>query len=217
MVESIGFKSLWLLARYVPGLLIRWRFPRERLASLVYVDVRPRHDSVVLELHPGGTARLYGQLINLCPTSIELDRAHFSLHCGGGEVKFVELAKRWFEIGEIAEMNLHAQISGEVAAAIARFPENPISLDGHIEFNSAVRPFAKSVGSLAGTFWPTTARGQQLLYGGRTQPPRQQVSGLGVRLPGWSPKVADTSFVPVLPRRWRVPKRLRAAMFLLAR
>jgi hypothetical protein len=104
----------------------------------------------VLELHPNGAARLYLQVINLCPARIELDRAHFSLICGGGEIKFMELAKREFEIGEVAEIYLHAQIPTEVADSIARSPDNPVSLHGHIEFNSPVRPFPMTVGTLEG-------------------------------------------------------------------
>lgn len=150
MVEGLGLKSLWMMARYLPTAMIRWRFPRERLASLVYLDIRPRHDGVVLEMHPNGAARLYLQIINLCPAPIELDRAYFSLICGAGEIKFIELAKRRFEIGELAEIYLHAQIPSEVADSIARLPDNPISLHGHIEFNSPLRQFPKMVGTLEG-------------------------------------------------------------------
>jgi hypothetical protein len=138
------------MARYLLAALIRWRFPRDRLASLVYLDIRPRHDGIVLEMHPNGAARLYLQIINLCPAPIELDRAYFYLICGGGEIKFMELAKRQFAIGELAEIYLHAQIPSEVADSIARAPDNPVSLHGHIEFNSPRRQFPKVVGTLEG-------------------------------------------------------------------
>jgi hypothetical protein len=150
VVENLGLKSLWMLARYLPAALIRWRFPPKRLASLVYLDLRPRHDAVVLELHPNGMAHLYLQVINLCPARVELDRACFSLICGGSEIKFVELAKREFEIGEIAEIYVRAPVPSEVADAISRTPDNAVSLYGHIEFNSPVRTFPKTVGNLEG-------------------------------------------------------------------
>jgi hypothetical protein len=150
MVDNIGLKSLWMLARYLPAALIRWRFPRERLASLVYVDLRPRHDAVVLELHPNGMARLYLQVINLCPTRIELDRAHFSLTCGGGEIQFIELTKREFEIGEVADVYMCMRIPDSIADSVASAPGNPVSLQGHIEFNSPIRAFPRALGSLTG-------------------------------------------------------------------
>jgi hypothetical protein len=150
MIESIGFQSLWALVRYLPSFLIGWYFTKERLASLVHIDLRPRHDPVTLELHPNGVARIYLQVINLCPVPLQLEAADFRLTYSGAQVKFIVIAKRDFGVGSIESLVLQEGISEPAADSIGRSPDNPVTLEGHVEFSSPIRSFAKTVGALEG-------------------------------------------------------------------
>ncbi|MES1983220.1 MAG: hypothetical protein V4443_12205 [Pseudomonadota bacterium] len=151
VIETIPIQGVWLLLRRLPGFLLKRYFTQERLAQLIYVDVRPRHDSA--EVHLGQTAyfNLYLQVINLSPFSVELDRASFRFWFGGGTLDALILKKQTISSGELTTFYISGTIPDGHANQMARlYKDNPVALDGNIEFNCRVRPFAKTVGHLDG-------------------------------------------------------------------
>ncbi len=60
------------------------------------------------------------------------------------------LKKQKIRSGEIASLYIRGTIPDGAAKQAAKHPENPIALDGNIEFNCNVRSFAKNVGHLDG-------------------------------------------------------------------
>jgi len=78
VVDGIAFKSLWVIGRHLPSFFLRLYFTRERLASLVYIDIRARHDSVSIDLSPNAAATIYLQVINLCPLRWSLIGLNFT-------------------------------------------------------------------------------------------------------------------------------------------
>lgn len=133
------------------ALLARRYFRPERLASLVYVDLFPRHESARVDLGQVATYQFFLQIINLSPFELELDRGNFHLSCGGVRLDGLILKKE--KIASGASTNLY--VSGPVpeghANQIAKFWRgNPVLIEGNIEFNCAVRSFAKRVGYLDG-------------------------------------------------------------------
>ena len=150
-IETIPIQGIWSLLRRLPALLLRWYFTPEKLAGLIYIDIRPRHDSAVVYLGQAASFTLYLQAINLSPFSVELDRASFRFWCGGVTLNASILNKQIIGPGEITSLYLHEAIPDGHANQMAKSSEdNPAALDGNIEFNCKVRSFAKRVGHLDG-------------------------------------------------------------------
>lgn len=150
-IEIIPIQGVLGLLRLLPGILLRIYFTRERLAQLIYVDVRPRHDSAVVDLGQTASFTLYLQAINLSPFSVELDRASFSFRFGGAPLGASILKKQIIAPGEIATLYISATIPDGYACQMAALDkDNPATLDGNIEFNCKVQTFAKTVGRLDG-------------------------------------------------------------------
>ncbi len=152
LFESIPLPSMWGLIRRLPAFLLSKAYPSQKLAKLVYVDLRPRHGSATIYLGEVPTFALWLQIINLSPFDIELDRAGFQLRLGGANVKAVILKKQTIAAGEIATVYLNETINEGQAAQFAKtfISGTTIDLEGDIEFNCKVRPFHKSIGPLDG-------------------------------------------------------------------
>lgn len=151
IIETIPIQGLWKLLRALPSFILRWYFTPEKLAQLIYIDLRPRHDSTVVNLGQSATFSLCLQVINLSPFSVELDRASFRFWCGGSTLNASILKKKIITPGEIADLYLNEAIPEGLANQMAKQNEsNRFSLDGNIEFNCKIRSFAKSIGHLDG-------------------------------------------------------------------
>ncbi|KXS32538.1 MAG: Uncharacterized protein AWT59_1371 [Candidatus Gallionella acididurans] len=151
VIETIPIQGLWKLIRFLPGFALRWYFTPEKLAKLIYIDIRPRHDSAVVNLGQTATFTLYLQAINLSPFSVELDRASFRFWFGGVTLNASILKKQVIAPGEIADLYLNEAIPDGHANQMAKQIEgNRVALDGNIEFNCKVRSFAKTLGHLDG-------------------------------------------------------------------
>ncbi len=148
---TIPIQGLWRILRWLPGLFLGWYFPPAKLAQLIYVDMRPRNDSAVVDLGECASFNLNLQAINLSPFPIELDRASFRFWCGGVILNASILKRQLIAPGEIATLYVHEVIPDGHANQMAKMLQsNPVALDGNIEFNCKVRSFAKTVGHLDG-------------------------------------------------------------------
>lgn len=149
-LETIPIQGVWRLLRWLPGFLLRRHFTQDKLAQLIYVDLRPRHNSAVVDLGESASFSLYLMAINLSPFSVELDRASFQFWLGGSTMDASILKKQIIAPGEIVSLYIKGTIPEGPAKQMAKHPENPVALEGNIEFNCTVRSFAKTVGHLDG-------------------------------------------------------------------
>jgi len=156
-IEIIPIQGLWKILRWLPGFLLRWYFTPEKLAQLIYIDMRPRHDSAVMDLGQSASFRLCLQAINLSPFPVELDRANFRFWCVGATMNASILKKKAIAPGEIVELYIEEAIqdghANHMATLIKANPyalDTQVAIDGNIEFNCKVRSFAKTVGHLDG-------------------------------------------------------------------
>jgi hypothetical protein len=149
-LETIPIQSIWRLLRWLPSFLLRQYFTKERLAQLIYVDLRPRNDSAVIDLGDTASFSLYLLAINLSPFSVELDRASFRFWLGGKTINTYILNKKTIASGEIVNLYIDGAIPDGPANHMAKNPDNPIALDGNIEFNCSICSFAKIIGNLSG-------------------------------------------------------------------
>ena len=152
--EALSIQGLWPILKKVPALtsvLMAWYFTPRRLASLVYVDIQPRHESARVELAGIGRFQIYLHIINLSPFEVELDRANFEFWCAGVELSASVLKKEIIKSGQSVGLPVRGTISESQAKAIdLHFDQNRSHLTGNIEFNCKVRHFAKELGHLSG-------------------------------------------------------------------
>lgn len=153
-IHGIPIKSIWSFLRWLPVAILRKVFPKERLAQLQYVDVIPRHDSVVIDLSEAATFRIVLQIINLSPFEIELDRAEFSFYLAGTELKSTVLYKQPFEPGVPQHLTISGSISDGHANRIGRTLANQFdssaAMQGWIAFNCSLHSFVRQVVHLDG-------------------------------------------------------------------
>lgn len=152
--DLVSVTGLWPILRRIPWLVAlvgRWYFTPERLASLVYVDLFPRHESARVDLGGVASFQLHLQLMNLTPFELELDRANFRFYCGGLPLETHVLERRKIRSGASESLFLSGTIADGAANQIAAvFRGNQAYLEGNIEFNCSLRSFARKVGSLSG-------------------------------------------------------------------
>lgn len=153
-LDLVAIQGLWPVLQKAPRLvafLARWYFTPERLASLVYVDVFPRNESVRIDLGQVSTFQFFLQIINLSPFEMELDRANFTLSCGGVGLDGLILKKEKISSGKSINLLVSGSVPDGHACQIAKFwKNNQAAIYGNIEFNSIVRSFSRRVGSLDG-------------------------------------------------------------------
>jgi hypothetical protein len=149
-LDTFPIQGIWRFLRWLPGFLLRMRFTQEKLSQLIYVDLRPRHSSAVVDLGETASFSLHLLAINLSPFPVELDRASFRFWLGGSTIDASILKKQVIATGEITTLYIRGTIPDGAAKQAAKYPDNPIALDGHIEFNCSVRSFAKDIGHLDG-------------------------------------------------------------------
>ncbi len=152
MVEVLSsIRGLWPVLRHVPAILLRWYFSQERMAGLIYVDMQPRHESVRVDLGDYATMNAYLQIINLSPFEIEVDRASFQVICGGAVLEAAILKKQKLASGQIGLLIFTSTISDGAARLVARHSDNLYARAvGHLELNSSVRSFSRTIGGLDG-------------------------------------------------------------------
>lgn len=151
VIESIPVQTIWTALRWIPGILLRRRFTRDKMAQLIYCDLRPRHDPVTIDLGLTPTYKVWLQVINLSPFAIELDRASFQFWCGGSILNASILDKKTIAPGEITSIFIRDTIPDGHAGQIAKDIDNSqFALEGNIEFNCSITPFSKKIGHLDG-------------------------------------------------------------------
>lgn len=150
-MDGLSITHIWRFLTWLPKFVLRRIFTKEKLADLILVDVRPRHDYATVNLGDVATFDLWIQIINLSPFEVELDRANLGFTCGGTTVKSYFLKKEIILPGEIKEMYVTESISDGQANQIAKTLDNhqtTISMDA--EFNCTLHSFTKITGSLTG-------------------------------------------------------------------
>lgn len=150
MLDTIPIGGLFAFFNWLPPFVLRRFFPPAKLAQLIYVDIKPR-SRATLDLGQAASFTIYLQAINLSPFVVELDRASFRFYCGGQTINASILNKQAIMPGATAMLFIRENIPDGHANTMVRLLDgNPQALDGNIEFNCKLHPFAKNIGHLDG-------------------------------------------------------------------
>jgi hypothetical protein len=143
-IHGIPINSLWTFVAWLPKFLLVRYFPKERLADLIYVDVRPRHESTTVNLGEVASFDIWLDALNLSPFEVELDRASFRFNCAGVNIPVSNIKRMTIAPGQTISLHLSSPISDGMANHISRhYQNNDSSLDVHMEFNCKLHAFCK--------------------------------------------------------------------------
>jgi hypothetical protein len=153
--HGIPIGSIWTFVQWLPAAALRKFFPKERLAALQHVDLRPRNDPVTVNLGESASFEIWVNAFNLSPFEVELDRAEFEFWYAGTTLNASVLRREKILPGDAAILRLAGPIPDCQANLMAKnIKANHDRLDGmmngYIEFNSKLLPFTKDVGNLSG-------------------------------------------------------------------
>ena len=150
-MEILALLEIWRLLTWLPKWILKRIFSEQRMADLVIVDIRPRHERVTVNLNPTPTYELWFQAINISPFEVELDRVHIEFICAGTSLNMSYTQKTKFESGKISEFHVTGDIPEGKANAIARHLDrdySSISMD--MDFNCLLHSFSKQCRNLQG-------------------------------------------------------------------
>ena len=144
-MEYLSITEIWQYLTWLPRFVMKRLFSKQRLADLVIIDVRPRHESVKVYLSDVSSYNIYFQIINMTPFQVELDRAEIDFNCAGTSLVSQYIKKVTYGPGEISSLYIKGDIESAKADQIASmFDKNQSSINLHFEFNCRLHNFAKS-------------------------------------------------------------------------
>lgn len=118
-MEILALLEIWRCLTWLPKWILKRIFSEQRMADLVIVDIRPRHNRVTVNLNSTPTYDLWFQAINISPFEVELDRAHIEFICAGTSLKMSYTQKSKFESGKISEFHVTGDIPEGKADSMA--------------------------------------------------------------------------------------------------
>lgn len=144
-MEGISIGAIWKLLTWLPKFVLKRIFTKERLSELILFDVRPRHEYAIVNLGEVATYELWFQMLNLSPFDVELDRASIEFWCGGTIQNSSILERTIIPPGKVETFHIRESLADGHATQIARSVENHnASIEGTLEFNSALHQFTKN-------------------------------------------------------------------------
>ena len=150
-MEILAPLDIWRLLTWLPKGFLRRKYPEQRMADLVTVDLRPRHYPVTVNLCSTPTYDLWFQIINRSPFVVELDRARIEFTCAGTSLETSYIKRTKFKPGGILEILVTDDIPEGKADAIAqRHNQNPSFINMDMDFNCSLHSFSKQRHNLEG-------------------------------------------------------------------
>ena len=150
-MEGMSITAVWRLLTWLPKFILERIFTRERLADLILVDVRPRHDYCTVNLGRPASFQLWMNFLNISPFDVEIDRAELKFYCSGTENKSLIIERKQILAGKLMEYMFSENIGSEHARQIAEnISSDQTSLELVVEFNCRLHNFKKVTGRLEG-------------------------------------------------------------------
>ena len=143
-MEIISITEIWRWFRWLPKLILKRIFKKERLSDLVYIDIKPRGDSARVQLSEDSSYSIHFQIINMTPFEIELDRAEFHFNFAGTGINNKHLRKYNIKSGQIFDLLVTDSIDGDKANIISKLQkDNESSVVVYCVFNCLLHSFEK--------------------------------------------------------------------------
>lgn len=130
----------------LPKLILKRMYPLERLESLIHVDIKPRHDSVMINLGSSGNAQVWLQITNLSPFEIILDRSELNLFCGS-KIKLSSIIPKTLKPFEITNhfVESNAISTSQTEDIRLNIQHGSFILDGQLSMQSAIHSLVKHI------------------------------------------------------------------------
>lgn len=144
-MEITSIMEIWKWFRWLPNFILRKIFSKNRLSELVYIDVKPRGESVRVNINETSFFDVWLQIINMTPFEIELDRAEFDINFSGVGIKNKHLKKAVIKSGQIYDLHISDSIDNSKSEVIKRMAitSNDSSINLYGVFNCSLHSFEK--------------------------------------------------------------------------
>lgn len=151
-VEITSIMQIWKWFSWLPNFVLRRIFSKQRLSELVYIDVKPRGESVRVNINETSSFHIWLQIINMTPFEVELDRAELDINFSGVGIKNKHLKKAIIRSGQIYDLHISDSIDGSKSDVINRLAKssNDSSIDFYGGFNCRLHSFEKDSIHLGG-------------------------------------------------------------------
>lgn len=150
-MEFLTRLDIWRLLTWLPKWILRRKYSEQRMADLVTVDLRPRHNPVTVNLCSTPTYDLWFQIINMSPFEVELDRAQIEFTCAGTSLETSYIQRKKIKPGDISEILVTGDIhEGKADAITQRLGKNYSSISINMDFNCILHSFSKQCRNLEG-------------------------------------------------------------------
>ncbi len=150
-MEISSFIEVWKWFTWLPKVLLKKVFTKKRLSELLYIDIRPRHESFRVSLSDVSTYDVYFQIINMTPFEVEMDTAEFDFNIAGIGLKHQYIKKYRLKAGQIGDLLITGKIDYHLATLISGLKENNASsVTIYCSFNCSLHEFEKDNLHLSG-------------------------------------------------------------------
>jgi hypothetical protein len=150
-METVPFGLIWRLMSWLPGFILRWFFSKQWLGKHVRMDLRPRHDPVLIQGGELPDVQIWLIISNKGHFPVELDRLTVDFGIAGAVTRFHVLKRQDLAANAESEVLVRGALSGEHVAHLKRNLARPnITVQVQAEFNSKIHNFAFDTGQLTG-------------------------------------------------------------------
>ena len=150
-MEILERLDIWRLLTWLPKWFLTRKYPEQRMAELITVDLRPRHNPATVNLCSTPTYDLWFQITNMSPFEVELDRAQIEFICAGTSLETSYIQRTKFKPGESSEILVTDDIPEGKANFIAQHHDrNSSFITMDMDFNCSLHSFSKRHHNLEG-------------------------------------------------------------------
>lgn len=150
-METLPFGLIWRLMSWLPGFILRWFFSKQWLSTHIRIDLRPRHDPVLIQGGELPEAQIWLTITNKGHFPVELDRFTVDFGIAGAVVRFHVLKRQALAANAELEVLVRGALSHAHMEHLKRNLARPnITVQMQAEFNSKVHNFSVDTGQLSG-------------------------------------------------------------------
>lgn len=136
---------------WLPGFILRWFFSKQWLSTHIRIDLRPRHDPVLIQGGELPEAQIWLTITNKGHFPVELDRFTVDFGIAGAVVRFHVLKRQALAANAELEVLVRGALSHAHMEHLKRNLARPnITVQMQAEFNSKVHNFSVDTGQLSG-------------------------------------------------------------------
>lgn len=150
-METVPLGLIWRLMSWLPGFVLRWFFSKQWLGAHSHIDLRPRHDPVLIQAGELPEVQIWLLISNRGHFPVELDRLTVDFGIAGAVTRLYVIKRQALVANAELEVLVRGALSDAHVAHLKRNLARPnITVQVQAEFNSKIHNFSTDTGQLNG-------------------------------------------------------------------